>query len=42
MPYFCFLLTRLLLLGVLNVFSGCDGEVKIQPNMTEDDIESIF
>ena len=28
--------------GVLNVLQGCDGEIKIQPNMTEDDIESIF
>jgi len=28
--------------GVLNTFQGCDGEVKIEPNMTEDDIEKIF
>ena len=28
--------------GVLNVMEGCDGEIKIEPNMTEDDIEKIF
>ncbi|CAB9505021.1 expressed unknown protein [Seminavis robusta] len=28
--------------GVLNVMEGCDGEVKILPDMTEDDIEKIY
>ena len=28
-----------ILQGVFNILEGCDGEIDVKPNMTEEDIE---